>query len=207
MQESIQMTGKPPGDKHLTRAATIFKTILNLTEREINSNYENHEIYVLAFGIKHPNTCELLTLLETLIIIDEHSSSRHDDLIDLLKQNGAFYAGQNVEEHLTVEESGFLYDFYSNHISNLEDYIRKLPQACKKYYANTAVNKSLEYSTFDYSQRFKDQTEAKLAREHVDRVILKTMEKSNTKTLKSCVDLLKKVNSPRNTLYTEIFSF
>ena len=58
----------------------------------------------------------------------------------------------------------------------------------------------LGYSTFDYSQRFKDQTEAKLAREHVDRAILKTMENSNTKTLKSCVDLMKKVNSPRKSL-------
>ena len=37
------------------------KTILNLTEREINSNYENHEIYVLAFGLKHTSTCDLLT--------------------------------------------------------------------------------------------------------------------------------------------------
>jgi hypothetical protein len=196
MQDSLLINGKPE-DKHLTRAQTIFKTIINLTEREVNNQYENHEIFVFAFGLKHTNSCDLLTLLETLIIIDEHSANSYDNLIDLLAKHGAPYAGQYVEEHLTVEESGFLYDFYSNHVSDLKIYIEKLPMACREWYANSAVNKNLEYGSFDYAQRFKDNTEAKIAREHVDRAILKTMEKPKSKTLKSCIDLMKKVTSPR----------
>ena len=62
MRYSLQINGKPE-DKHLTRAQTIFKTIINLTEIEVNNQYENHEIFVYAFGLKHTNTCDLLSLL------------------------------------------------------------------------------------------------------------------------------------------------
>lgn len=50
-------------DENITRAQSIFTTIMNIVEREAKFE-QKHDVFVLAFGLEDIPTCDLLSLLE-----------------------------------------------------------------------------------------------------------------------------------------------
>jgi hypothetical protein len=201
MEMSLQLDVKPT-DQHLTRAESIFNTIIKIAEREVTYN-DNQEIFVIAFGLKDYSICDLLTLLENPTMLNNNNSYNdtdgYDRLIQLLKDNGAPHAREYVIKHLKEGEAGFLYNFYSKNISKLRELVDELPDACKDNLGGTFTRGVKVVDIFGFTSK----REKEVTREHANHAIEKAkaiirkqfeeMLRPKRKTVKATIDLLHRV--------------
>jgi hypothetical protein len=87
MQNSLQLHVEST-DQNVTRAQSIFSTLMNIVNREIGSR-DDQEVFVLAFGLHDVATCDLLALLDYVQTLDIHTDvntnvNSHENLIRLL---------------------------------------------------------------------------------------------------------------------------
>jgi hypothetical protein len=223
MKENFQQDVKPT-DQHVTRTESIFKTVIKIAEREVNSN-KDQEIFVLAFGLYDIATCDLLYLLESIKTLYKKSVIGYDPLIKLLAENKAPHAREYIEKYLTKEEAAFLYDYYSKNPSDLREIIDDLPEACKDSGLGIAsrvtsgVGNSFLPNWFN-PIRDKEEKETRKqavraiekAKSNINKRLLeelKAMKVPKTKTFKSTIDLLHEVagtSSPSSTSKEKSFS-
>ncbi|CAF3983592.1 unnamed protein product [Rotaria magnacalcarata] len=133
MKNSLQLHVQPT-DQDVTRAQSIFTTIMNIVDREVDYRH-NHEVFVLAFGLQDIATCDLLALLDYIQTIDLKSDDEgHENLIQLLKNNGARYAGKYVRKYVPKRQAQFRFKFYSQNENRhmLTDIVQRLPRVCKE---------------------------------------------------------------------------
>ncbi|CAF0925126.1 unnamed protein product [Adineta steineri] len=131
MKNSLQ-SNVTATDQQITRAESIFRTIMNITKREVNC-CEEQEIFTLAFGLQDVSTCDLLSLLDYVKTLNEPTDvDGHESLIQLLANNGAPRAGEYVRKYLTKNEALFLYNFYSEDTPKLTELVERLPVVCKE---------------------------------------------------------------------------
>ncbi|CAF2091832.1 unnamed protein product [Rotaria magnacalcarata] len=133
MKNSLQLHVQPT-DQDVTRAQSIFTTIMNIVDREVDFRH-NHEVFVLAFGLQDIATCDLLALLDYIQTIDLKSDDEgHENLIQLLKNNGARYAGKYVRKYVPKRQAQFRFKFYSQNENRhmLTDIVQRLPRVCKE---------------------------------------------------------------------------
>ncbi|CAF4126014.1 unnamed protein product, partial [Rotaria magnacalcarata] len=133
MKNSFQLHVQPT-DQDVTRAQSIFTTIMNIVDREVDFRH-NHEVFVLAFGLQDIATCDLLALLDYIQTIDLKSDDEgHENLIQLLKNNGARYAGKYVRKYVPKRQAQFRFKFYSQNENRhmLTDIVQRLPRVCKE---------------------------------------------------------------------------
>ena len=131
MKSSLQLNSTAT-DQQITRAESMFRTIVNIVTREKNY-YDKQEVFTLAFGLKDVATCDLLALLDHVKNLNESNDiDGHESLIQLLANNGAPRADEYVRKHLTQKEALFLYNFYSEDIPKLKEFVEQLPSVCKE---------------------------------------------------------------------------
>lgn len=139
MSDALQLDVKLE-DQPVTRAQSIFSTIINIVENE-GGFVENEEMFALAFGLQVQgiDTCDLLALLDDVRRLDkEYKTTGHTRLTELMKNNGAPYAGKFIEKYLSQQVAGNLFETFSQNRTLLRDTIDKLPKICKNgaaYYA------------------------------------------------------------------------
>lgn len=131
MENSLQLNVIAT-DQRITRVESIFNTIMNIAKREVDS-HETEEIFTLAFGLRDVTTCDLLSLLEYVKTLNKSTDDDgHELFIRLLANHGAPRADKYVRQHLTKNESLFLYNFYSENLDMLKELVEKLPRICKE---------------------------------------------------------------------------
>jgi hypothetical protein len=227
MQNSLQLHVEST-DQNVTRAQSIFNTLMNIVNREIGSR-DDQEVFVLAFGLnlRDITTCDLLALLDYVQTLDINTDvntnvNSHEHLIGLLACNGAPYAGQYVREYLTKREAQFLFKFYSENNDDLRNVVQKLPIKCK--HASTITEFGLTMMDIGASwgvcqnrrvvEERATKEQVRLAIEHGKDVIrqrplkrLKMMTRPQIKTFQSTVNLLKQItatlSSPTSSSRTE----
>jgi hypothetical protein len=135
-------------DQPVTRAQSIFSTIISIVQRE-GGFRESEEIFVLAFGLADVNTCDLLSLLDDVRRSDrQYGATSHESLTRLLTENGAPYTGQYIKKYLSQQAAGSLFETFSQDRTLLTNTIAKLPLVCKNATAhNTYSTGKTAYST------------------------------------------------------------
>jgi hypothetical protein len=223
MQNSLQLHVEST-DQNITRAQSIFSTLMNIVNREIDSR-DDQEIFVLAFGLnlRDVTTCDLLALLNYVQTLDIHTDvntnvNSHENLIGLLACNGAPYAGKYVREYLTKREAQFLFKFYSENNDDLRKVVEKLPITCKQASTITKFGLTMMdiWASWGACQNRRTVEEratreqVRLAIEHGKDVIrqrplqrLRMMARPQIKTFQSTVNLLKQITATSSSSRTE----
>ncbi|CAF0865067.1 unnamed protein product [Adineta steineri] len=209
MKDSLQLHVQPT-DQDVTRAQSIFTTIMNIVGREVDFP-RNHDVFVLAFGLQNVDTCDLLALLDYIQTIDLGSDERgHENLNGLLANNGAPYADKYIREYVSKRQAQFLFKFYSQNEnrSMLTDIVQKLPRVCKEndVVANV-MHGGVRVANWIPGLKLGNRAEENQTKEKVEDAIkhakdvirqrslarLRTMEKPRSKTFQSTTNLLKQV--------------
>lgn len=210
MEQSLQLDIKPT-NQSLTRAESIFNTIIKIAETEVTQN-EEQKIFVIAFGLQNVKTADLLTLLEHFSMPNNNSSHNYangyESLIQLLERNGAPHAKNYIKKYLKESEARFLNDYYSRHNDELAVLVKNLPSACKDYMPSLIVSRVSDMDFLGITEYI----EKNKAREHADKAILQAegairkasrlqaehafreASRPKTRTLKAAVDLLHRVS-------------
>ncbi|CAF0972664.1 unnamed protein product [Adineta steineri] len=208
MKNSLQLHVQPT-NQDVTRAQSIFTTIMNIVGGEVSSQ-KDHDVFVLAFGLQDIATCDLLALLDYIQTIDLKSDGKgHENLIRLLASNGAPYADQYVRKYVSERQAQFLFKFYSQNENRdlLADVVQKLPSVCTE---NSVKSKAINGGIFvlnffnaplvDWMEDRQTKEKIEDAMKYAKDVIrqrslpkLKTMEQPRSKTFQSTMNLLKQV--------------
>ena len=198
-------------DQDVTRARSIFTTIMNIVDREVDFRH-NQDVFVLAFGLQDTATCDLLPLLDYIQPIDLKIDDKgHENLSQSLANHGAPYADQYVRKYVSERHAHFLFKFYSQNENRdlLTDVVQRLPKVCKqKGVVSTAMNGGIWLCNFalpglsigDYLEEKRTKTQVEHALNYSKDIIrqrslprLRAMEKPRTKTFQSTANLLKQV--------------
>ncbi|CAF3709580.1 unnamed protein product [Rotaria socialis] len=137
MKSSLQLHMKP-SDQDITRAQSIFTTIMNIVNREVCFQ-DSYEVFVLAFGLLDVATCDLLTLLDYVQTLDlQRNGNGHENLLLLLTFIKFLNAYQYIREHVTESEAQFLFKFYSENREKLRQILEQVffSTADRKLYGN-----------------------------------------------------------------------
>lgn len=210
MKSSLQLHTQLT-DQDVTRAQSIFTTIINLVDREVDFRH-NQDVFVLAFGLQDTATCVLLSLLDYIQPIDLQIDDKgYENLSRLLANHGAPYADQCVRKYVSERHAHFLFKFYSQNENRdlLADVVQRLPKVCKqKGVVSTAMNGGISLCNFalrglsagDYLEEKRIKTKVEHALNYSNDIIrqrslprLRAMEKPRTKTFQSTVNMLKQV--------------
>jgi hypothetical protein len=124
MKNSLQLHVKPT-DQDITRAQSIFTTIMNIVNREVSFQHD-HNVFVLGFGFEDVATCDLLALLEYVqtFELQTHGNS-HENLLQLLTSLGASNFDQYIRKHVSEREAQFLFNFYSGNRDELREFVKQ----------------------------------------------------------------------------------
>lgn len=178
MKESLALSPSV-NDSQVTRAESIFRTIMRIAECYQNSDDRNEQnIFVSAFGLADQSirTCDFLSLLEyldsnSLLNTRKNVDIRYDyKLIQLLRDNGAPYCQKYIFHYLKKEEAEFLYYYFSNPINKeqLDKVIYDLPHACKYLAYQVGVNTLSDLENFlGLNNRYMETKEKEETRKHV----------------------------------------
>ena len=121
LQLQVQWT-----DQNITRAQSIFSTIMNIVDREVNFQ-DNHDVFVLAFGLHDITTCDLLALLDYVQTLDlQTGGNGHKNLIQLSASNGVQNADEYIRDHITEREAQGLFKFFGENIDELRKIVEAL---------------------------------------------------------------------------------
>lgn len=207
MRNSLQLHVQP-SDQDITRAQSIFHTIMNIVDREVNLQ-DDHNVFVLAFGLQDVTTCDLLALLDYLQTLDlQTDGNGHENLIGLLRHHGAPYVREYVVQYVNEAQAQYLFKFYSQNIPELRQVVADLPLACKT--KNVLIDGALLGKSFGSFFGLCDDattTKRKATQEQVNRAMkrakdmirqrnierLRTMKTPQVKTFQSTVNLLNRV--------------
>ena len=125
MKDSLQLHVEST-DQNITRAQSIFNTIMNIVDREVNFQ-ENHDVFVLAFGLIDSATCDLLALLDYVQTLDlQTNGNGHQNLIQLLASHGARNADKFIGDRMTEKEATGLFIFFGENIDELQKFVEQL---------------------------------------------------------------------------------
>jgi hypothetical protein len=126
MRNSLQLHVEST-DQNITRAQSIFSTIMNIVDREVNFQ-DNHDVFVLSFGLRDGTTCDLLNLLDYVQTLDlQIDGNGHENLIQLLKDHGApSNADKFIRDRATEREAHGLFKFFGENPDELEKVLNQL---------------------------------------------------------------------------------
>ncbi|CAF4481021.1 unnamed protein product, partial [Rotaria sp. Silwood2] len=149
MSDALQLDTRLE-DQSITRAESIFSTIISIVERE-GGFQDDQEVFVLAFGLQVTgvNTCDLLALLDDVNRLNrEYKTTGHAFLTQLLTENGAPYTGKFIEKYLSQQVAGNLFETFSQNRTLLKEIVQQLPLICKNAAAyNTYIAGEAAHST------------------------------------------------------------
>ena len=111
LQLDVELT-----EQKVTRAHAIFRTIINVAEKEVDSG-NNNEIFVLAFGLEATNTCDLLSLLD-FIEKSKHLKNAKSKLFQLLKSRKHLLANY-IMNNMTDDEAALIFNAFSKSTEEL----------------------------------------------------------------------------------------
>ena len=209
MQNSLQLHVEST-DQNITRAQSIFSTIMNIVDREVNFQ-DNHDVFVLAFGLHDTTICDLLALLDYVQTLDlQTGGNGHENLIRLLRNHGAPYVDKYVVQYVTEVEAQYLFKFYSQNTTELRWVVDELPLACK--IQNVLIDGALKVKSLGSFLGFCDDaaaTEKRATQEQVKSAMTRakdiirqrnlerliTMQKPKVRTFQSTVNLLNRVTA------------
>lgn len=120
MKSSLQLHANL-SDQQITRAQSIFTIIMNIVDREVSFS-DDHDVFVLAFGLEDVSTCDLLALLQYIQTLElKIDGNGHENLLLLLTSLGISGLNTYVRTHMTEREAQFLFYLYSERRNELRE--------------------------------------------------------------------------------------
>lgn len=140
-------------EKELTRAEYTIRKVLKICENEENRT-KNDDIFILAFGLRGNNCCDLVQLLE---LVDPNKDRLPDpkrSLIEFLKANGAPYSEKYVTSYVQENQARFLCKVFASKPKEARLIANELPVQCRSGLASKATNTAGYFTSWKILRRF-----------------------------------------------------
>lgn len=105
-------------EQTVTRIQSILSTVIRTLQREVLFR-RNQEIFMLVYGLKDINTCDLLSLLGDIGRLDrEYNTTGRACLTQLMARSAAPYTGRYIEKYLSQQAAGALFETFTQNQSS-----------------------------------------------------------------------------------------